>query len=68
MPLTFDNPDDSTQPLFDRLQAAATGNLSSGRVRIDGSEDLFTAKVNEWSHTGSADEVVDAFKDWLATD
>src|SRR5436190_18919255 len=41
VPLIFDNPDDRTQPLFDRLQVAAAGNTANGHVQISGMNNLY---------------------------
>jgi hypothetical protein len=70
VPLIFDNPDDRTESLFDRLQAAATGNTTSGHVQISGMHNLYSVSVrvapgHNWYHVGSPDDIVAAFKDWL---
>jgi hypothetical protein len=72
MSLFLENPEDRTQPLFDRLVAVAAGNISSVPVQINYVPHgvywviaRFETNGRLWQHAGNPDNIVEAFKIWL---
>ena len=72
MSLIFENPDDRTQPLFDRLVALAVPTVESVPVRIDyvphgvyWVSARLSTDGTQWQHAGNPDHIVEAFQIWL---
>jgi hypothetical protein len=72
MALFLENPDDRTQPLFDRLVEVAAGNVGNVPVQINYVPHgvyWVVARLEttgaRWQHAGNPDHIVEAFQIWL---
>jgi hypothetical protein len=72
MLLSFENPDDRTLPLFDRLASVAVKSLASVPIQITYIPHgvywviaRLGANGTRWEHAGNPDHIVDAFQVWL---